>query len=209
MRRLARGSVALVRRYRVWLLADGAKAGCGRIAGGLALGGFTAGVCLAAPVLLVPLTAGWCLAAVRAAKSLDNVQGSRDHLGGAGVMPREQATAFMVRRIRGLIGDANGVHLDVLLAALVEDRVTLLAGGRPVCSPAVADLRRDLEGRGIPVRDSLKVAGLNRVGVHRGDLPTPSGAPPLAPSERGPVVGSSAGQPGTTPYNYLEDYSQL
>lgn len=172
MNRLTAGSAALVRRYRIWLWADGAKAGCGRIAGGLALGGFTAGICLAAPVLLAPLAAGWCLASVRAAGALNNVKG--DHLGGVGVMPREQATAFMVRRIRGLIGGANGVHLDVLLGVLVEDRVTLLADRRPVPSPTVADVRRDLEGRGIRVRDSLKVAGRNRVGVHRDDLPAPS-----------------------------------
>ncbi|MFE3109346.1 hypothetical protein ACFXKJ_02815 [Kitasatospora indigofera] len=206
MKRLTRGTAVLVRRYRIWLWADGAKAGCARIAGGLALGGFTAGICLAAPVLLVPIAGGWCLAAIVATRPTqpgDHVADSRR------VMPREQATAFMVRRARDLIGDATGVHLGVLLDALVEDRVTLLSDRRPIPSPTVADLRRDLEGRGIRVRDSLKVSGTTRVGVHRDDLPAPSGPPPLTPSERGPVVGSSAGQPGTTPYNYLEDCPQL
>jgi hypothetical protein len=176
--------------------------------GGLALGGFTAGICLATPVLLVPLAAAWCLAGWLATGPVSLVQTARE-AAAYGVMPREQATTYMVRRIRGLIGDANGVHLDVVLVALGEDRVSLLAAGRPIREPSVTDLRRDLEARGIRVRDSLKVAGLTRVGVHRDDLPAPSETPPPTPSERGPVVGSSAGQPGTTPYNYLEDCPQL
>ena len=69
--------------------------------------------------------------------------------------------------VRELAGGATGVHLDRVLLAwqirgLVERDRTL------------SEFREFVEACGIPVRASLKVGGVVRIGVHLADLPDPS-----------------------------------
>lgn len=83
----------------------------------------------------------------------------------------EQVRAYLLGLVQDLIAERNGVHLEQLLAALVNRGIV-------PASYRITELRRDLIAAGIPVRDQLKVSGANRMGVHRDDLggeaaPTP------------------------------------
>lgn len=90
-----------------------------------------------------------------------------------------------------LLHKANSAGRGVLLATLR----TFLEEYEPGISWEIADVRVLCDAAGVPMRQSVRVPGVGvSVGVHRDDIPP---APP-APSERGPVAGSSAGQ-GTTP----------
>lgn len=68
---------------------------------------------------------------------------------------------------RRLAYGAQGVHLE----RVFDDWV-----GRGLVHPGrtLSDFRRMCVHVGIPVRDSLKVAGVNRIGIHLADLPAPS-----------------------------------
>jgi hypothetical protein len=79
----------------------------------------------------------------------------------------EGVRAAILPRIRALIGDGTGVHLDTLHRLLVAE-------GELPDWYELSELRRKLVAAGIPVRASLKVAGVVRIGVHRDDLPDPS-----------------------------------
>jgi hypothetical protein len=83
----------------------------------------------------------------------------------------EGVRAAILPRIRALIGDGTGVHLDTLHRLLIAE-------GQLPDWYELSELRRKLVAAGIPVRASLKVAGVVRIGVHRDDLPGPS---PTAP----------------------------
>jgi hypothetical protein len=75
--------------------------------------------------------------------------------------------------IRDQVADRNGVHLSELLThAHAHGLFTDLD---------VPGFRAALERWGFPVRQQLKVAGRNRPGIHRDDLPQdqPAGVPPL------------------------------
>lgn len=69
--------------------------------------------------------------------------------------------------VRRLADGAQGVHLE----RVFDDWAArgLVGPGR-----TLSDFRRMCEHVGIPVRSSLKVAGVNRIGIHVGDLPDPS-----------------------------------
>ncbi|MFJ5089986.1 hypothetical protein [Streptomyces sp. NPDC088674] len=86
--------------------------------------------------------------------------------------PGEAWRAFVVRSI----GDRKGVHLRTLLALLQE------VGHHPDWK--VADVRLACERAGVPVRARVRVKGEGvSVGVHRDDLPSPSGSDEESPQE--------------------------
>jgi hypothetical protein len=73
--------------------------------------------------------------------------------------------------IRQQIGDRQGVHLrDLLTHAQAHGMFATLD---------VSELRTHLERHGVPVRNRVRVRGLGvTVGIHRDDLPAPSGPLP-------------------------------
>lgn len=78
----------------------------------------------------------------------------------------EQLQAALIETIRTLGNGNNGVHLDRILAGwqhagLADPDMTL------------TEFRQSVEHLGIPVRSSLKVSGIVRIGVHLDDLPKP------------------------------------
>lgn len=104
----------------------------------------------------------------------------------ARVASPEETRAWIVPKIRALIGDSNGVHLDVLLGRLVaEDHLS--------SATRVTSFRKDLEANGIPVRDSVNIGNVTRVGIHRDDL----GA--LAGGGAAPTVLTPPPPPGESP----------
>ncbi|MCD9145795.1 hypothetical protein [Streptomyces albireticuli] len=81
--------------------------------------------------------------------------------------------AEFLARLRALIGDRNGV----LLRTVVADRHE---AGAPA-DWGVPEARALCTALGVPVKDSIKVAGDTSVGVHRTALPSP---PPWRPPRR-------------------------
>lgn len=191
--RLARGSDVLV--LRAWAVVwpgEWREAGARWCAIGV-VGSFpVTAVCLH-PWLLAPAAGGWVAAALVVSKQAgDKDEGSEAEAVIEDLEPEELDDAEFVAVLRAAIGDRNGVLLRDVATALEEARLT--SGWTP------ADVRQQCDACGIPVKESIKVSGETSVGVHRDALP----AAPPAPSERGQVVGSSAGQDATTsPTAYL------
>ena len=142
------------------------------------------------PRFTAVLIAAWLVAAYRAAgeRPVEIEPGGDEDDGEAGSdgppqTPRkaspDEIRAWMLPRIRGLIGTENGVFLEDLLADLIADG-HLPAGYRPT------KLRGELEAAGIPVRDQVHIGRANRVGVHRADIPDAGLAdatPPPSPDD--------------------------
>ncbi|MFF3452875.1 hypothetical protein ACFYXH_00855 [Streptomyces sp. NPDC002730] len=145
--RIAGGSGLLARQFGRWLLPGTGKAAAGRLTGTLAGTWMLGGMALAAPGLMWALAGGWCVAAWRT---------------GAAEARAQAAQAAFVQWIRDQIGDRNGVLLAELLAGLHAADMHL--------DWDVTDVRAVVERLGIPVRDSLKVAGSVSIGVHVDDL---------------------------------------
>jgi hypothetical protein len=91
----------------------------------------------------------------------------------------EQLQAALIETIRTLGDGSNGVHLDRILigwqeAGLADPDMTL------------SEFRQTIEHLGIPVRSSLKVSGVVRIGVHLDDLPKPQVSDPGQPPDTTP-----------------------
>lgn len=122
------------------------------------------------PVWMVGATCAWCVAAWRAEEQPEgeNEMAEPTHTDA-------EIYEDTVTRLRALIGDRNGVLLTAVLADWQ---------GEGWIAPEVtgAELGRQFQRRGIPVRASLKVAGQVGPGVHRDDLPAAAEPLPYAPS---------------------------
>lgn len=111
----------------------------------------------------------WCFAAWRAGprkahQDTDEALEDEDSpVAPPRVAPPEETRAWIIPKIRALIGDSNGVHLDALLGRLIDE-------GHLSSATRVTSFRRDLEANGIPVRDSVNIGNVTRVGIHRDDL---------------------------------------
>lgn len=120
----------------------------------------------ALPWLMWAITAGWCWAAFAATRQ------PKEHA------PEEapahapgEVHAAVLDWVRQAIGDRQGVHLRDLLTN---------AQHHGICEGMeLTDFRATLEDRGVPVRRRVRVRGQGvTVGVHRDDLPAPSGPSP-------------------------------
>jgi hypothetical protein len=180
VRRLVDGSAVVggrVRRAFIPLDEDGeirllaAAARCGV---GLWIGSGIFGGAHPSPLLLAAGTCAWCVAAWRAEP--EEQQEQTEEQGAAGpVYTDAEIHQDATDRLRELIGDRNGVHLSVVLADWQARRWV---------APEVtgAELGRQFQRRGIPVRASLKVSGSVGPGVHRDDLPAAAEPLPEATS---------------------------
>lgn len=183
--RLCAGSAALARRngdrLAAWVSATGGRRDallrCGCLGAGVT---FTVLVLVTSPLVLGVAVSVWVVKAWRAREPVPVVAEPEV------VFDQAEAEAAFLRFLADCIGDGNGVHLADALATLQAH------GYHPGWS--IGDLRAQCEALGVRVRDSLKVAGRVRVGVHSADLAAALPAPPPAHSEEGPVGGSSAGQ---------------
>ncbi|MFF7021964.1 hypothetical protein ACFY97_13215 [Streptomyces klenkii] len=97
-------------------------------------------------------------------------------------------------RLRTLIGDRNGVLLRTVVADLHDAGVPAEWG--------VPEARALCTALGVPVKDSLKVAGKTSIGVHWTALPDPAAPLPPARSMEGDEAGSSEGSPPLTSDDY-------
>ncbi|WP_455361988.1 hypothetical protein [Streptomyces sp. SYSU K21746] len=175
---LCAGSAALCRAYGAWLLPGSLGTASARLAGSAATGAFVGLMLYGSPALLWLAAGAWCVASWRTAVT-SSVSGHQE-------APGLEEGEFL-DLLRATIGDARGVHL-----ATLRDRLDDIASEQSWDIPAVRAL---CDAAGVAVRPSVRVRGLGvSVGVHADDVP----APPLAPSERGPVGGSSAGHGSTT-----------
>ncbi|MET9414124.1 hypothetical protein ABZY03_08020 [Streptomyces klenkii] len=104
-----------------------------------------------------------------------------------------EADAFL-DRLRTLIGDRNGVLLRTVVADLHDAGVPAEWG--------VPEARALCTALGVPVKESIKVAGATSVGVHRDALQRAGDPSPLALSMEATETGSSAGSPPVTCDNY-------
>lgn len=125
--------------------------------------------------VMAPLALWWTIAAYRAAADTVPEEEPEEEPAPRPKASPEEARAYLLPLIRARIADGRGVHLDTLLADLI-DRQVLPAGYR------VTALRRDLEDVGIPIREQLKVGRSNRMGVHRDDLGGVDATTPPAPA---------------------------
>lgn len=164
--RLYTGSATLTKRLGHWLAPEGRPVAATVRLGATGWLGLHLGPSLLDHGALVA-AAGvcWCWAAWRtrpAEESKQDPDGQAEDDG-----PRHTAAEIrdgVHRLLHAAVAGRNGVHLAELLGELQQ------AGflGEEVTLP---ELRRALEQWGVTARDSLKVAGLTRVGVHRDDLP--------------------------------------
>jgi hypothetical protein len=87
---------------------------------------------------------------------------------------------LLIDSVRHLAGERQGVHLDQL------HTVWSLDGDLGM---DLSEFRRWVEAHGVPVRDSLKVSGKTRIGIHLSDLPAVAAAtgastpPPVVPDD--------------------------
>lgn len=171
MNRLASGTALLVSRYCVWLWADGIKAGLVRLAGGLAAVGFIGGVCLAAPGLLAPVAAAWCLGAWYTGRP--DASDGDDETGDA---PDGEDELDFLTLLHDLMADADRIHL-----AQVAEHVF----GDP---DATATVREACAAAGVPITRGVRVPGRAvSTGLYRRDLPP---LPDHSPTDPVAVVGA-------------------
>ncbi|MFC1434280.1 hypothetical protein ACEZDB_26935 [Streptacidiphilus sp. N1-3] len=128
----------------------------------------------------VPRVAGialvaWAVAAFRAGEAEEEAAGEEAGDGaGEQLVPaptRADLLADLVDTITQLAGTGRGVHLSLVYRnwldrGLIRDERTL------------SQFRRFAEDLGVPVRDSLKVAGKVGIGVRLDDLPDVPATPP-------------------------------
>lgn len=165
--RISRGSVQIGWRIARWPWEQ--KAWRER-AGRLAVQGFSGWavwrLAEAFPVVPEAALGWWLIAAYRAADAEEEAE--PEVLVEQKPEPsREQLRGTLIHTIRTLAAGGNGVHLDRVFigwqkAGLADTTMTL------------SEFREFVEAFGIPVRSSLKVRGLVRIGVHLADLPDPS-----------------------------------
>lgn len=173
---LARGSAANVGRAgRAFWLGIPARERCARLAAAMVGGWIAGGVVLAERRILWLVLVAWCVAAWRTGRRVER---------------EEAAEAAFVQWIRDRIGDRNGVLVAELLTALHA------AGMHKDWDAAV--LREVIERLGIPVRDSLKVAGDVSTGVHVDDLTAVWDVHATPP----PAEGANPSPGGVTSDNY-------
>lgn len=130
------------------------------------------------PWLLWLLSGWWTIAAWRAGKPAVEEPEEPPTNAPAGRDPKDVRSATL-EWIWRLVGDAQGVHLrDLLTHAHAHGMFEGLD---------VTDLRGHLERWGIPVRNRVRVRGLGvTVGIHRDDLPAPSGPSPEEQAQETP-----------------------
>ena len=86
---------------------------------------------------------------------------------------RPAALDAMVEALRA--GDnPSSIHRPGRAARARIDRARKQVAGLVGAGRTLSDFRRMCVHVGVPVRDSLKVAGVNRIGIHLADLPDPS-----------------------------------
>jgi hypothetical protein len=166
--RLLAGSADLARRYCVWLLADGVGAALLRVVGGVAAAAFVGGICLAAPIVLAPVAAGWVLGAWHASRPQEeSEEGGEDY-----------APAEFLALLHELLAETDRLHLAQIAADLY---------GAPDATGQVRDL---CAAAGVVITRGVRVPGRGvSTGIYRRDLP-----PLPDPSPTGPVAVVAAGQ---------------
>jgi hypothetical protein len=166
--RISRGSVQIGWRIARWPWEQ--KAWRER-AGRLAVQGFSGWavwrLAEAFPVVPEAALAWWLIAAYRAADAEDDEAELEDVIEQRPEPSREQLRDTLLHTVRTLAAGGNGVHLDRVFigwqrAGMADTTMTL------------SEFREFVEDCGIPVRSSLKVRGIVRIGVHLADLPDPS-----------------------------------
>lgn len=173
MNRLGAGTVALARRYRIWLWEDGAWRGLVRVVGGVAALGFTGGVFLAAPVLIVPAVGGLVLAAWANGKASDGEEEGETE-------PEDYSPEEFLGHLHELMAATDRLHLAQIAEQLYADE-TATGQVRDLCAAA-----------GVTITPSVRIKGRQpavSTGVYRKHLPPlPEGA------GEGGVAVVSAGQ---------------
>lgn len=114
------------------------------------------------PVWLVGATCAWCVAAWRA-KPQKTAEAEAADQSETSAYTDDEVRHAVDELVRNAVVGRNGVHVAELLAEL--QRVGYLDA-----EITVAELRRALERWDILTRDSVKVGGVNKPGVHRDDL---------------------------------------
>lgn len=174
MSRLAAGTVALARRYRIWLWEDGAGRGLVRVVGGVAAAGFVGGVCLAAPVLIVPAVGGLVLAAWANGRVPDGdaEEGEEE--------PEDYTPEEFLAHLHELLAGTDRIHLAQVAEQLYDDE-TATGQVRDLCAAA-----------GVTITPSVRIKDRKptvSTGLYRKHLPPlPEGA------GRGDVAAVTAGQ---------------
>ncbi|MFC1410491.1 hypothetical protein ACEZCY_14625 [Streptacidiphilus sp. N1-12] len=92
---------------------------------------------------------------------------------------------LIIDSARHLAGERQGVHLEQMHAYWSTEGDLGMD---------LSEFRRWVEQHGVPVRDSLKVSGKTRIGIHLGDLPSIAPRPAAAPP------------PPTVPDDLLQDW---
>ncbi len=181
------GSRAMAARWWRWTgSADGLKGQAERVCGclaGAALGGYEVRLFAEAGVLV--LVGAWMVAAwmhaparrrPRPCVMATSTTNDHEMLGESEEKPPEQLN--LAARVEHAVAHAktagrHGVHLSQLLADLHADG--------HLADATVTDLGAHLRALDIPIRDSLRVATLNRVGIHHDDLRKHLGHTPRLP----------------------------
>lgn len=174
MNRLSAGTAELARRYCVWLWADGAWTGVQRVGGGLAAVGFAGGICLAAPIVLVPLAGALLLAAWHAHDPEAEAEDADEDDG------EEAAGPDFLTELHALMASTDRLHLAQIAEHLYGTR------------NATPQVREECAALGVTITDSVRIKGRQpavSTGLYRKHLPPLSG-----PSESGDVVAVPAGQ---------------
>lgn len=151
------GSGAYWAQYRTWLWPGRWRTTLARYTGSVIAVVVIGSIAVAVPVLMWPLTAGWCLAAGLRQRRVER---------------QAAAEAAFLAFLDANVGDRNGVHLAHLLA--------LLHGSGMHTGWDVTEVRRQCARLGVRTRD-VKVDGRVTVGVHRTDLDQVLTPPPPLP----------------------------
>lgn len=173
--RLYTGSVLVAQRVGAWFVpAERPVAATVRCVGAGWLGLHLAPGLLDHGALIAATGACWYWAAWRAEPK--DAEADKTNTASQPTHTPEEIQAAILQLLHTAVAGRNGVHIAELLAELQD--VDYL--GPDV---TVTELRRTLERWGITTRDSVKVAGTNKPGVHRDDLqplPEPLPSPDLA-----------------------------
>jgi hypothetical protein len=166
--RLAHGSADLIRRYCVWLWADGIRAGLVRVVGGLAGVGCLGGLGLAAPIILAPIAAGWLLGAWHASRPQEDSEDAAE----------DYEPAEFLALLHELMAKQDRMHVAQIAADLYDDE-TATGQVRDLCAATAVTITRGVRVPGRRVS----------TGVYRRDLP-----PLPDPSPTAPVAVVATGQ---------------